>query len=142
MPPCPRAPAPPPPPSGRVLGPANIYSVYNGKHLESDIAQRTIGVTPNGFQHILDNHTVLSVQIANLDTSAMAAAAARNTAEIEASAKVAHKKAKVISSAAELSVQAQPLLEAIQQLQQSVQAVDQRLNALQASQGQCKCTIM
>ena len=85
---------------------------------------------------------MLSVQIANLDTSAMAAAAARNTAEIEASAKVAHKKAKVISSAAELSVQAQPLLEAIQQLQQSVQAVDQRLNALQASQGQCKCTIM
>ena len=47
----------------------------------------------------------LSNQVAALDTSSIAANTARGAAEVEASVKLAKKKAKLVSSAAELSAQ-------------------------------------
>ena len=92
-------------------------------------------ITAQGYQNILNNHTVLSHQIANLDTTTMAAAAARDANEIG-------KKVKIIRSAAELSVEAQPLLAAIQQLQQQQHQTQEQLRAIQAKQDQCSCAIM
>lgn len=92
-------------------------------------------ITAQGYQNLLNNHTVLSHQIANLDTATMAAAAARDANEIG-------KKVKIIRSAAELSVEAQPLLAAIQQLQQQQHQTQEQLRAIQAKQDQCSCAIM
>ena len=41
-----------------------------------------VGITPQGYQHLLNNQIVLSHQVANLDTTTMAAAAARDAKEI------------------------------------------------------------
>ena len=92
-------------------------------------------ITAQGYQNILNNHTVISQQIANLDTTTMAAAAAQDAKEIR-------KKVKVIRSAAELSVEAQPLLAAIQQVQQQLHQTQEQLGAIQANQNQCLCAIM
>ena len=120
-------------------GPNHIYGQGTAGHYARpdayDIATtlNCRGLTQLGFQHLLNNQAVLSHQVANLDTTTMAAAAARDAKEIG-------KKVKVIRSAAELSAEAQPLLAAIQQLQQQQHQTQEQLRAIQANQG-C-CTIM
>ena len=94
-----------------------------------------IGLTPKGYQRLLNNQAVLSHQLVNLDTTALAAAAAHGAAEVKVNAKL-------VASAAELSVQAQPLLHAIQQQTQLLQQQNQRLDAIQANQDKCGCAIM
>lgn len=131
-------------------GPAHLYTTTQAITSEVRIQQGTgdvaqtntyqgyldiAGITPQGYQHLLNNHAVLSHQIANLDTTTMAAAAARDAEEIS-------KKVKVIRSAAELSEQAQPLLAAIQQLQHQQHQQQEQLRAIEANLKQCSCTIM
>ena len=53
-----------------------------------DVSRTGSGITPGGYQRLLDNHAVLNNQIANLDTTTMAAAAARDAKEIGEKVKV------------------------------------------------------
>ena len=120
----------------------------------SSIRKCEVGITPSGYQHLLDNQAVLAHKLTNLDVTALAAAAARGAAEVKDVAAEVKLNAKLVSSAAELSVQAQPLLHAIQQqtqavtqlLQQQNHAQNQRLDAIQAmiqaNQDTCACAIM
>ena len=84
------------------------------------------GATALGYQHLLDNHAVIHDQIAanhavlcdrvaGLDTASLAAQADHNGSKISALATQAEADAKVAAAAAELTVQAEPLLAAIRE---------------------------
>ena len=120
------------------------------------------GATALGYQHLLDNHAVIHDQIAanhavlcdrvaGLDTASLAAQADHNGSKISALATQAEADAKVAAAAAELTVQAEPLLAAIreqgaaaqqhrEQLQKMQAQLDSNFDAIQAQQ--CTCTVM
>ena len=55
--------------------------------------------------HVMNNQTVVSHQVARLDSASLAAQAGEHAAQAAASAKTAKSKAKLVSSAAELSAE-------------------------------------
>jgi len=100
---------------------------------------------------IAANHAVLCDRVAGLDTASLAAQADHNGSKISALATQAEADAKVAAAAAELTVQAEPLLAAIreqgaaaqqhrEQLQKMQAQLDSNFDAIQAQQ--CTCTVM
>ena len=98
------------------------------------------------LNHVMNNQAVLSHQITTLDPTSILAATARSAAEVKAatarSAAEVKVNAELVSSAAELSVQAQPLLHAIQLLQQGQQQQNERLDGIHNQLNQCSCAII
>lgn len=62
-------------------------------------------MTATGYQNLLGNQALISHQVERLDTASMAARAGEHAGQAQASAELAASKAKLFSSAAELSVQ-------------------------------------
>ena len=127
------------------------------------------GVTGTGYQHLLNNqsvihdtiaanHVALCDRVARLDTASLAARADHNGSKIVALAAKADADAKVAAAAAELTVHAEPLLAAIQrqgaaaavdaaaaqqhreQHREQMQKMQAQLDAIQAQQ--CTCAVM
>ena len=119
---------------------------YDGRNKDcvDNSMSSVFGLTAKGHQHLLDNQVVICDRIAKLDTASLAARADHDGNQIKALAGQAKAYTKIAASAAELTVQAQPLLAAIQQLGDSqglqMKQMQAQLDAIQAAQ--CSCTIM
>ena len=105
------------------------------------------GITPTGYEHLLNNQAEIYDRIAELDTAALTAQANRDGGRIATLATKAEADAKVAAAAAELTVGAEPLLEAIQAQGEQMRAMQERMRAMQAQvsalQAQAVwCTVM
>ena len=120
-----------------------LRTFITGEH----IGQNGVGITRSGYKHLLNNQADIYDRIAELDTAALTAQANRDGGRIATLATKAEADAKVAAAAAELTVGAEPLLEAIQAqgermraMQERMRAMQEQLDALQAQR--CVCTVM
>ena len=133
-----------PPPTG--MASLELYQTgkYDGRLRDKDavdsFSTSTFGLTAKGHQHLLDNQVVICDRIAKLDTASLAARADDDANQIKALAGQAKAHTEIAASAAELTVQAQPLLAAIQEQGLQMKQMQAQLDAIQAAQ--CSCTIM
>jgi len=115
---------------------------YDGRNKDcvDNSMSSVFGLTAKGHQHLLDNQVVICDRIAKLDTASLAARADVDANQIKALAGQAKAHTEIAASAAELTVQAQPLLAAIQEQGLQMKQMQAQLDAIQAAQ--CSCTIM
>ena len=94
------------PPSGPP-GPQHIVVTTTDvcTHVSGTLTQGPSPTLTQALLHVMNNQTVVSHQVARLDSASLAAQAGEHAAQAAASAKTAKSKAKLVSSAAELSAE-------------------------------------